>query len=121
MYDTNVVAPDESRVAPTFKLRRHLSEVGWGSQKSRGQHPGLVPVVPCAPVALPERPRQGNLRDLFASTKRAELGPARVDFPTGDEAHLAAQERDAVIGDYTGCIDWSGVSYDPLLIGQLAS
>ena len=109
------------RVSHNVRMGVDLSEVGWGRQKSRGQHPGLVPVVPCAPVALPERPRQGNLRDLFASTKRAELGPARVDFPTGDEAHLAAQERDAVIGDHAGCIDWSGVSYDPLLIGQLAS
>ena len=87
------------RIVLDVGMRVQLREEFVERADAGGEDEGLIAVVAAAPVALAERARHGQLRDLFAVAEDAEFGLAGQHFPAADQAGLPRAPGDAVVVD----------------------
>ena len=76
-----------------IQLREHLLE----AHDPQHIHPGLVAVVSRAPVPFAEDVSDGDVGQLLAVTKNAELGLAAQDLAAADQTGLARTICQAIV------------------------
>ena len=81
-------APARIRLGLQVGMRIQLSEHLLKAHDAKHVHPGLVAIVPRAPVSLAEDVPDGDVGQFLAVAKNAELGLSAEDLAATDQAGL---------------------------------